>query len=728
MATDPFAGFEEVKPGAPAAVSAANSSDPYAGFEEIDPRVLEMPDYANGLNPEAAINKSPLSATDRLVIKGLGNRQEDIEKSLKQRFSQVNKGEDGEFRVKDKDGLWYQVDPNTLNDRDAIDVTRGILRGAASMMASGVMSAINLANKPMEMLFGQKNAFSANPLKNAETVAGDDAVAREMVGEIAENVDTAAMVAAGTAAAPLTGGASLGTIGTAALINGSAAAATKLGLTSLGRLQNTYDAPVEEQLKDAGYEFGLGLLGTYIPAGVRFGLDKFAAKNVAANATKVLSQAPEEKLGMIKNFFDGVVDDVSIDRLATPGNKVQTYINQKAAKGGNLLKFQDEMRLDMVGRIKEVAQEAVEGLDGVYRNQVDTFLTKVPADLNVNTRGMLKPIRDKMAINGLASVDDAGNLVIKPFNDLVKAEGARQLKGSAQEVAFDKKTYDGLTELVEGMNRMSRRTGITGKEAVSEMMADQRILKNITKKLRQQGKGARPGEIENNVLYRVASEYGEALKNSLPEVLGKDLGPELRSINSTYKSLKDVVKPLEGALSNDTKALQLATALTGKSAAGTLNRATLPNVVQNFTQYGGSKGKAVAEKLVSLADDVSDMKAAIQFTAPMRAQFGPFQAGMAANMAGDALQNQSVKGASALGMAANVLSKYPKAAKMAVETQLAATRMLEQSTKRMSSAERAKFLFDGNVLESFGRAFTAPFLRAQTEETLMNQATGGGQP
>lgn len=686
--------------------------------------IADRPAYANGLSPDAAVNRSPLSATDRLVIKGLGNRQEDIEKSLKQRFAAVQRGKDGEFRVKNTDGLWYQVDPDSLEGRDAIDVTRGILRGAGSTALGMVASLANTAASPIASLFGKK--LETNPFSIAESLAGDDAVARETVGELAENTDTIAMIGAGIAAPQTIPTSATQLLGISAA-GGASAAVTKLGLTSLGRLEGTYDATPEEQLTDASYEFGLGMLGTFIPAGARFGLDKFASSRAAANATKMLSQAPEEKMGMIKSFFEGVIDDTSIDRLATPGNKVQSYINQRALKGGNLHTFQDDIRLEMVKRIKEVSQEAIDGLHDVYTTQVDDFLKQVPAGMKVNTRDITKPILDDMVMEGLAKRNVlTGAIEILPFEDLVKAESARQLTGAAKEVAFDRKTYDGLSELFDAMNRMNR-SGVSGKEAVVEMMSDQRVLRGITKRLQQAGKGPRIGEIENDVLYRAASKYGQALKDGLPNALGTKLGEQLRNVNSSFRSLKQTILPLEKALANDTDALRLATAMTGKTAAGTLNRASLPMVVSNFTKFGGLKGAQVASKLTALTDDVADMKAAIQFTAPMRAQFGPFQAGMAGNMMGDALKNESIKVGASLGIAANVLSKYPKAAKMAVNTKLAMTRMLEGATKNMGPSERAKLLFNGDVLENMTRAAASPLLRIQTQEALAQQAGGQQQ-
>lgn len=716
MANDPFSEF-----GGQADTVAA--SDPFAEFggKAIPVEAFEAPGYADGLTPQSAVNKSPLTATERFQIKGLGNREVDVEASLKKRFSAVEKNEDGAFVVKADNGVWHQIDPDTLAERDAIDVTRGILRGAGATIGGLAASGANL----LANTFVPGANFETNPLKLAEMLAGEDAVAREFVGEAGENVDTAAMTAGGLAVAPVAAGATLAGVAGTAATAGAVSGLTKIGLTSLGRLQGTYDAPLADQLKDAGYEAALGLVGTFIPAGARFGLDKFSSKKVAEQATKVLSQAPEEKLPIIKTFFKDIIDEVSFDRMVTPGNKVQTYIDEGVKAGRDLTTFQDQMRLGMIGQIKEVATKAIDGLSDVYNNQIDTFMQQVPDTLQVDTRKMLQPVFDDFVTQGIAVRENfTGKLALKSFEDLSESEAARHLTGVGKDVAFDKPTYNKLAELFTRMEKMSSRGRTAGKEAVREMMEDQRVLKDFTKKMQMAGK-TDTGVVKNNVLYRTASRYGEALRNAMPDALPPQLGQQLRNINSSYKSLKGQIEPLEAALRSDNEALRLATAMTNKTAAGTLDRALLPSVVDNFTKFGGVKGRGIAEQLVRTADDLADRKAAIQFTAPMRAQLSAFQAGAAARSAADAADKPGLTAVANLGWATTLISRYPKAAKASVDASLKLSRMLEAGTKRMTPVQRANFLFNGDNLEKMSRIVTSGLVRAQTQEQLMSQIPGG---
>lgn len=715
-----FAKFGVTEPAA--AASPVSEDDLFAKFG-VNERVASKPAYANGLTADTAVNISPLDANERLAIKGLGNRQVDIENSLKKRFQEVTKGKDGEFRVKNTDGLWYQVDPNTLEGRDAIDVTRGILRGVGSLGLGGAASVANMfANT-----FIPGSKFETNPLKLAESFAGSDVIARETVGEAAENLDTAAMLAAGTAVAPLAAGATAAGVATAAGTAALASGATKLGLTSLGRLEGTYDAPIEQQLQDSAYEAGLAALGTFIPAGVRFGLDKFAAKKAAAKATQVLANAPEEKLPIIRTFFKDVIDDVSFDRIATPGNKVQSFIDEGAKYGKDLTTFQDQMRLGMISSIKSAAQEATEGLSTVYTNQIDELMKAVPSNFKMSTEEVLRPVFDDFVMQGIATRENfTGKIILNSYDDLLAAESSRYLNGVGKDVAFDRATYGKLSELFERMQQMSKKGAISGPEALKEMLEDQRVLKNLTKKMQSAGK-TDMGLVKNNVMYRTASRYGDAIKNALPDALPKPLGDKLRNINASYKSLKQQIEPLEAALRSDSEALKLATAMTGRTAAGTLDRALMPNVVQNFTKWGGPRGQFIAQKLMQTADDLADRKAAIQFTAPMRAQLSAFQAGAAAQSVAKAADQPGMTAVANLGWAASLLSRYPKAAKASVDARLKLSAMLRAGTGKMSPPERAKFLFDGDVLESMARTFNIGLIQAQTQEQLMSEVPANGQ-
>lgn len=703
---------------------AMNEDELFSKFGVSD-EIASNPAYANGLTPQSAVNKSPLTATERFQIKGLGNREADVEASLKKRFSAVERNEDGAFVVKADNGVWHQIDPDTLGERDAIDVTRGILRGAGATVGGLAASGANL----LANTFVPGANFETNPLKLAEMLAGEDAVAREFVGEAAENVDTAAMTAGGLAVAPVTAGATLASVAGTAATAGAVSGLTKIGLTSLGRLQGTYNAPVEEQLKDASYEAALGLVGTFIPAGVRFGLNKFSSGKVAAKATEVLSKAPEEQLPVIRAFFKDVVDDVSFDRIVTPGNQVQEFIDQSVKVGKDLTTFQDHMRLGMIDDIQSAAKSAISGLSDVYTNKINKIAEEIPDDLVISAKKMLAPLYDDLIVNEqIATRTKNGGIKLLPFEELAEREAARGLGETGKAVAFDRKTYNELSKLVETMDRMDRGVFIKGKEAFKEALADQKILKTLTKDMQAAGK-TEMGDIKNGILYRVASKYGEQIKNALPDALPTNLGTKLRNANTSYKSLKGAIEPLEKAFASDKEALRLASAMTGRTAAGTLDRALMPNVVKEFTEYGGVKGIGIAKQLMTTADRLADRKAAIQFTAPMRAQLSAFQAGAAAQSAANAIDKPGLTAISSLGWSASLISRYPKAAKASVDASLKLTRMLEAGTKRMTPIQRANFLFNGDNLEKMSRIVTSGLVRAQTQEQLMSQIPGanGGQ-
>ena len=168
-----------------------------------------LPAYANGLDKNAAINRSPVDAIDRLKL-AFGDEEGNMQ-FLKQRFDAVDKDENGNLVVQSQ-GKWHRVDPGSMDNVDAWTRTT------------------------------------------------------ELIGDIADIAPTIGTIGGSLALGAATGGASLVAQAGAFAAFGAGTAAAR---TSLGRLVGTYEASTEDQLKEVAFESLLNVGGTVIGAGVR---------------------------------------------------------------------------------------------------------------------------------------------------------------------------------------------------------------------------------------------------------------------------------------------------------------------------------------------------------------------------------------------------------------------------------------------------------------------------
>lgn len=744
----------EIVDGAPPAMPsqpAAQSPEPEkaSGFDwgqfeaQANQGDRSKPAYVRGVTPDTAIPQSPLTATERLELKGFGSTATGMNKYLSERFDKVVMDkESGDFRVKSKDGLWYQIDPNTLEGADPYKATVSVIKGLAATAAGTVASPFNMMANAVVAPFVKGQLFDTNPLTIAEALVKGDPIARETVGEAAENLDTAVLTAAGVLTAPVSGAASGATLAgragyaaaqalKAAGPSALASAASKLGLTSMGKLVGTYDLPPEEQLKEAGFEGLLSMGGVVVPAGVRFGAREVVATKAAQAVSNTLQKVSTEKLALVKATFGRLagLPEEAFDRLATAGNKVQEFISAKA--GTTYDQFADGLNLSSAEDIQTMAKVARRGIseafDGVYKGAIEL----VPDNLRVSTRDITHPIFDELVTNGMAVRNEAGEIALKSFDDMQKAAVSGGMKKTKlADVAFDRETYSFLSELVDTMKTMSdvKGLGLRGKEAAEAVINVSKKLKNITMKAAKSGE-----EAANNDLYTFASKLGRDFQTAVPNAFesagAKDVAAALGNANKAYGTMLEESASLLKAANDPAHAARLVNSISSKARGQFVNRTAVTNTMKTLSEFGGSAGKSAANVMGEMLDRVSDRNAAIAFTAPLKSSWGPLRLGnvlttgtaaVVGGLAGDPISGAGA-GAAAAGTLA-VLSN-PRVAKFAAQNALKFNAML----KNIPTEKVAETLANSDILEMGARSiFQAPVQRDQTREQLLQQA--GIQP
>jgi len=548
-----------------------------------------LPEYANGASPKTALNTGILTATERLQLRGLGNDR-GVLKALEARFGQDGAvlDDNGSFKVKNpKTGLWHEVDPKTFDASDPIEMTKSIVGGMLGTAAVGLAAASEAVGATgISRALGLTKEF--NPLVIADQLAsvlGDGTIgrnAREAVGEVAENLPIAAGIAASTVAMPAT----VAGVIAAGLVAGG----TTIIRNTLGKLAGTYQATPEEELKEVAIDTLLGSIGQAIPVGGKMALDKLA-KRKAGLAMQELGENLAKDPGMFDNiletysaytgmpkrvfntyFREGNAVQRVMDRVADadPVNQARGLADvgvETAQRAANLLErtsddlwnsnfaqlerhIDDSMefnlkeltdswatKLEEVGLVRTVnevterADEVVRGVTGGTRAIGESGIRDVAeAGATVGTRTM-------RAKKEFLSLDEFRDNVIKS-GDFSKGDAA-----------FSDQTYREIKRLWNRVNDIREKApSMYGKEGFRETMQVQKILRDMTFKMRQAGIGS-----ADNVMIRRAAEASEQFEKSMAErMLGGtgegSLGGAFLKMNDTWSSLADATKPFSAAV------------------------------------------------------------------------------------------------------------------------------------------------------------------------------------
>lgn len=453
----------------------------------LDPATLEnRPEYANGSSPATAINKSPLSLADRIKM-SLGEERGNL-KFLKEKYSEVQTMRSGALAVKDKDGMWYQVDPDGAGQGDAWDRTKEI--------------------------------------------------AKDILGDYAGTIGTTAAIIGATAAAPVTGGASLVAAGAAGL----GAALTR---TSLGRLVGTYDATPEEQLKDVALEtvlnaggqaFALGIKPTAQVIGSMFKKGAQNLKNIPEGSINILAKTQ----GTISTLGED-----TIQTWARQGDDVgQALLNhgKGAVSGDSVITniLQEQVRVHTKG----IANETRVGLSKWYANNMDEVVKEAGGKFNPDISNAIQNAFKQYSDEGFGSISDEGLFLLKEREALNSMQSA---KGGVNTLS-DEQGYSLLKEFVNHVNTFAKQKSLVGKDGVRQMMAFEQQtgqkIRELSLKASEIGGNAVIDTLKN-VRISIQNKIMENSSKSLSSAgVKKDVVGMFGNIQKQYSTLKDALRPI----------------------------------------------------------------------------------------------------------------------------------------------------------------------------------------
>jgi len=467
---------------------AASNPDPQAFdidafiLKHSDPATLEArPDYANGTEASRAINRSPLGFWDRAAL-SIGDERGTM-KFLKEKYQDVKPMRSGALAVKDKDGLWYQVDPEGSGQGD-----------------------------PWEW-------------------------SKDIVADHLGTIGTTAAVIGATLAAPATGGASIAAAASAGL--GGA-----LTRTSLGRLIGTYDATPEEQIRDVALETVLNAGGQAVALGIK-PTAQFMGRALinGAQKLKALPEASKTVLAKTQGFMSGVGEDVArtwLDKADEVGASLLEHgkgqISSEAVATNMIQKN--------VALTKEIANETRTGLTKWYSSNMDEIIKEAGGKFNPKVGATVKEGLAEYAEKGFGEMMPNGTFKLKPLSQILakeQAEGAvtalsdpkgyRLLNDFVNHVnkyagQADAVGKDGVLQMVkfeQGLGQKLRELALDAADNGGRDAID--LIKNV----------------KLNLENKLSSNISSNLKSVGTQ---KDLSSMFANIQKQYATIKDAVNPI----------------------------------------------------------------------------------------------------------------------------------------------------------------------------------------
>lgn len=648
--------------------------------DKADPITGEkLPLAFSGITPETAMNKSPLSATERMKL-SFGNEAGNVN-YLKSRFKDVKPIMDAEgnptseLAVLDK-GSWYRVDPKNGDIADPWEKTKEYVKDAAEL-APMVMGA-----------------------------------------------------AAGIASDLATGGAS---VPATAAIAGATQAALR---TSLGRLIGTYDASPAEQAWDIGFESLLNAGAAKVLAGVK------PTASWVANRLKPLAEAFKDTVepaeggawantsNPAKVLFKKIMTTLSVgerefNTMADQPDTVANTMKQLAAKNGkDVVGYHDDAIEQQVNQIAGIAKDARKTLSSIYGKMRNDLLSKVPdsfvaniedpvyaayADalekgigtLRVGNKELMgKEALDYIAKNGMKNTgfrmytqEEMGKYIGQGA-DLTSGLGFLAANKEAHSAL--KSFYDNLNQFTGGANR----SGVDGARALLDFKKVASDLAN-TAMNSEQVKGM-------SEVAHIVARAKTAMDNSVFQELKKiGLDHDFRGLNSTYDTLSTQFAPLLAAQK------KAAMSDLGNKAYEPLLNSFLARPSPSATARGAIDYAIQAAKdngLDMLGAGLEVQKNRIQVLEAAKA-FNPLKS---SQLKSNAIQNLSQ------------LLNQPVVAQKALATVQGLSKA-QDMLANMTKSEVDRFLSSPEAMTAFTTGvIQAPIVRAQAEQTMnaiLQQAT-----
>lgn len=647
----------------------------------------------SGNTPETAMNKSPLSAQDRIKL-SLGNQAGNIE-YLKKKFQDVKPiiGKDGQpttdIAIKDQ-GTWFRVDPVNGDIKDPWERTKEYLQDAAE--------------------------YAPEALGIGIAVAADTA--------------TAGMALPASAA-----------------IAGGAAAAVR---TSLGRIVGTYDATPAEQAWDIGFESLLNAAGAKVLAGVKpsakWAANKLddlalafkdtiepwvpgAAKSVAQN----VADSP-------KNVFKKVFSSFSVGESNFDTMLENTQAVKSAMKSlpGDIRAYHDEAVKQQTQVIQKIAEDSRKVLSNIYGSLRNQALARIPSNFSVNLEEPVYQAYSKAIGNGLAKLQVGGKelsgreameylgktgargarlRLLSPDEMMQSMQGGANIGEGLGALASDKEAYGVFKEFYDALGKFTGGQNRSGTEGARALLDFKKIATDLSYKLKN-SESAQNTPALQSLINEAKVSMDNAVFQKFKEHGSGDLFTRL---NSTYNELSDKFAPL-------LKAKQAYDA-----PGGTLK--VYENLVNNFlarpgknisTRYAiddaiaaadGNGLKGMAQELINQKKQIQIMEAAKAFNPLSSSDFksGSIMnmgniAGAAALMTKNPWMIGAFVGAKAL--------QSPGVSSAAISTVQGLAKS-QQFLSKMGKRELDAFLSSPEAMTTFMTgALQAPLVRAKAEQGL----------
>ena len=687
----------------------------------------DKPGYTNGSSPQAPLNSTFLTPTERFKLKSLGNAN-GMAKTLAATYGPENvvtftEGKSkGELRVRNpKTGLWHALDSETFDASDPLEFTKSIVSGAVgtASVVGGLIASLG------DKLDGKQQV--KNPLEYAAAISdfilpkSMQANAREAVAEVGENAFEIGGLAAGAVALPAT---AAGIAASGALAGGLSAMRT-----TLGKAEGTYDAPPEQQALEIGMDTLMGMAGQGLVPGAKFALSKWSSGRTA----KAISEMADS---LASKGEPNVIDDIATKLAMATGwteRTWQTYLKD----GAGVQSIIDDVAREIpqehanvlaqktITAAKETAENLVRGADDVWKHNEAELVRLTPKDLKFDLKEMTKPFITAMQEVGVlkalpTEIDKATGAVkgtrgfeFMPFDDFQKAvtQGGKLAEA---DFAYSRQTYNQLKNLFKDVTTLQDAPSLAGQEGLKNAMSASKILKNITFSMRKAGLDA-----GSNPMVGRAAQAAKLFDDGFTGVMGGEaegsLGSAFKALNKNWSEYKSAVEPFEAALQKGDNAtlMRLGNAmLSSKPKPGTVNaQFGLHEAQQLLSKVPGAKPKV--ERLTQLEQQFARLEA-VQLinkieAKPMLSTGGMGVAAMGA-MSGSPQVTASVIGA---GILTN-----PRTAKLFLDK----SRGMAELVKKAGGKARTDVLLDPRVIKTLlaypTEAATAHY---QTEQMLNEQ-------
>lgn len=669
-----------------------------------DMMATDVPLTFSGLSPETAMNKSVVTALDRLNM-STGNAQGNVE-YLKKKFEDVKPiGDSGDLAVL-KEGNWFRVDPVNGEISDPWELTKEYMRDAADV-------APMLASIPIGIL--------ATP------------------------------AAAGTAAV----------VGTAAAL-GAGIEATR---TSLGRIVGTYDATPAEQAWDIGFEGLLNAAGAKIGAGVKptakwmsNHIDDLATAfkdtvepwvpNAAKSAASAVANSP---MTMFKKVFANFsVGESNFDTMLENPKQTKALMSQlHSMSGGDVSSYHDEALRQQLGVVQNIAENSRKALTNIYGAMRNGILKNVPESFSVNLEDPVYGAYAKAVQNGLGvlqvggkelSGKEAAEYIAKNgmkntgFKMLSQEEMAKSIQMGAEldkglgYLAQDKEAYTIMKDFYGRLGTFVGGQNRTGSEGAKALLDFKKVATDLSHSMANTEAARSTPQIRFLI-----NEARASMDNSVFQEFKKHgIGDSFTKLNSTYSQLSDKFAPLLQAKAQYDKTGNLKTyegllntflARPGKNAS---SRFAVDDAIMAADSYG----------LKNTAKELMDDKVKIQVAEAAKA-FNPIKPGLIkADMLGASGAGMLSYGvmtgnvplvAAAVGVNALRSPNMSRAAIATVQGLSKGQEMLSKIPKRELNA----LMSSPQAMNSFLLGVTqAPVIRDQADQQfqqLLQQAQQGGQ-